>query len=255
MAIPLALVGALAGGFPGLYKFGSGLLGQSQYGKVKRPPMETPKGVTEAEDIYKYLAGQEMPGTAAYEQKVLSNQEALLNKLENNVESGAALLGAAPNIVARTNENLQDITTVGANYRRENARNLAAFQGGTKTGWQAKEWEWNKAQPYLADQEAKQRANLNVYEGFSDMLGGAFKGYTGGKLVDAQKESMQSQQKSFKNWINSLSGNKNTSTNELEFSNNVELNPTNSWKSGMDWNSLTPSKKGWQFINGEWRFI
>lgn len=247
----LPLIAAGLSALPGLYKGITGLIGQSEYGKMKRPDFEIPKGVTDAENTYKYLAGQDMPGSAAYEQKILGNQESLLNRLENNTESGAALLGAAPNMVAKTNENLSDLTTQGAEFRNKNAANLANFQGNNVANWQAKKWEFEKAQPYLNDMEAAQKSNLNLYEGMSDAIGGAVKGYSGATLLQNQKDNMDAQSKSFENWINSFGKDKPTDVTNSSFG-----SPISSSFSTIQPNfNSNNAQKGWIKIGGKWKFI
>lgn len=247
--IPLAVVGAVTSGLGGLYKGITGLIGQSQYGKVKRPNFEIPQGVTDAESTLKYLAGKDMVGSAAYEQKVLANQESLLNKMENNVESGSALLGAAPSMVAKTNEGLQNIAIEGANQRNVAENNLATFQGGTKAGWQAKQWDWNKAQPYLNDMEARQKANLNTYEGGSDMLSGAFKGYTSGKMVDEQSAANKAVTDA---WVSSLKTGTPANTNSLGVS-------STGFNTGINTPKLDaygkPLDNRWINVSGKWVYI
>jgi hypothetical protein len=191
---------------PALLKSGIGIF-QTLYGlgqaKTPRPQMQMPEGVTTAENIYKNMAGGDMPGMAEATQEIQGSSAAAFNRAKEATNSPASLLGLANNQAYGTGKNLNKLATENADWQTSMNKMLAGFESGVKAPWEQKMWGWNTQQDY----NDKMRTSAS-------MIGGGLQNIVGGADSALQSSQNSANNKLMKQYLEMMFGkNKTDNTN------------------------------------------
>lgn len=215
---------ATVSGIPDVLKTAYGIMGMFKYGNTQRPEYQIPQGVNDAESIYKYLASSNMPAYETGKNNIFQSQANTQDMLMQGVGSSASLLNKAPSIQTGTNQALNQLGVENAQFKQGNIGNLAGFEAGTKAGYEDKAWDWNKKEPYLADQMAHKEAVQNTFGGLTGLAKTGINIAEAGSIMDMNKSEQAINEARIKLILKQLGAGDETTnvvTNDASDPNNV----------------------------------
>jgi hypothetical protein len=227
------------------------LIKGAQYAKTPHPTMTMPEGVTTAENMYKNLAGGDMPGMSEATQEIQGSAAASFNRAKEATNSPAALLSLANNQAYGIGKNLNKLATENADWQTKQQENLARFEGTTKAGWQDKIWDWNSRDPY---ERAMYMSSMMTEGGLQNLTHGAssqnlWNMLKGGKGTQTQTETPYFLNKDLYQAPTSGGGNGTTDYSKDDWIKQI-LGGSNSGGGGAgltDWSGIGDIMKQWGF--------
>lgn len=146
-----------------------------ELGAVKRPNREVPPAVQEMINRARILSSQtKAPGADVLENRLVSSTAAGVNDINQLASSPSSALSAVSNLYGNQMQGQQDLSIRNQDYNQQMQQQLLGLLPQLAEE-QNKNWEWNKADPYMQAKAAESALyygrDNNFQQGAKNLVG------------------------------------------------------------------------------------